>query len=99
MDQTAGSQEPLRTLGGYLDDGPDRPARILQPDWPRLVLAMGNSNGDIAMLEQIRGPDPIAAGITPHMRSTYGATHWLANQPRSRATPRRRGRSGSRAGR
>jgi hypothetical protein len=66
MDQTAGSQEPLRTLGGYLDDGPDRPARILRPRWPCLVLAMGNSNGDIAMFEQIRGPDPIAAGITAY---------------------------------
>jgi len=66
MDQTAGSQEILRTVGGYLDDGPGRPARILQLHWPRLVLAMGNSNGDIPVLEHIRGPDPIAVGITAY---------------------------------
>jgi len=68
MDQTAGSQETLRTVGGYLHDGLDKPARILQPHWPRLVLATANSHGDIPMLEQIRGPDPIAVGITAYKK-------------------------------
>ncbi|MGO9971752.1 MAG: hypothetical protein ACLP01_02750 [Solirubrobacteraceae bacterium] len=35
----------------YLDDGPQKPIRIWSRTGPRPVLAAGNSNGDIQMLE------------------------------------------------
>ena len=41
----------------YLDDGPQKPIRIWSRTGRRPVLAAGNSNGDIPMLEYTRHPD------------------------------------------
>jgi len=46
------------TLGrGYLDDGPEKPIRIWSRTGRRPLLAAGNTNGDIAMLEFTQHPD------------------------------------------
>jgi phosphoserine phosphatase len=41
----------------YLDDGPQKPVRIWSRTGRRPVLAAGNSNGDIPMLEFTQHPD------------------------------------------
>jgi phosphoserine phosphatase len=41
----------------YLDDGPEKPVRIWTRTGRRPVLAAGNSNGDIEMLEFTQHPD------------------------------------------
>lgn len=41
----------------YLDDGPQKPIRIWSRTGRRPVLAAGNSNGDIPMLEYAQHPD------------------------------------------
>jgi phosphoserine phosphatase len=41
----------------YLDDGPQKPIRIWSRTGRRPVLAAGNSNGDIAMLDFAQHPD------------------------------------------
>ena len=41
----------------YLDDGPEKPIRIWSRVGRRPLLAAGNSNGDIAMLEFTRHAD------------------------------------------
>jgi phosphoserine phosphatase len=41
----------------YLDDGPQKPIRIWSRTGRRPVLAAGNSNGDIPMLEYTQHPD------------------------------------------
>ena len=41
----------------YLDDGPEKPIRIWSRTGRRPVLAAGNSNGDIAMLDFTQHPD------------------------------------------
>jgi phosphoserine phosphatase len=41
----------------YLDDGPQKPIRIWSRTGRRPVLAAGNSNGDIAMLDFTQHPD------------------------------------------
>ena len=41
----------------YLDDGPQKPVRIWSRTGRRPVLAAGNSNGDIEMLEFTQHPD------------------------------------------
>jgi phosphoglycolate phosphatase-like HAD superfamily hydrolase len=41
----------------YLDDGPEKPVRIWSRTGRRPLLAAGNSNGDIAMLNFARHPD------------------------------------------
>ena len=41
----------------YLDDGPEKPVRIWTRTGRRPVLAAGNSNGDIEMLQYARRPD------------------------------------------
>jgi phosphoserine phosphatase len=40
-----------RPEADYLDDGPEKPVRIWNRTGRRPVLAAGNSNGDVAMLE------------------------------------------------
>ena len=52
----SGTQNP--TLGrGYLDDGPAKPIRIWSRTGRRPLLAAGNSNGDISMLDFTRHQD------------------------------------------
>ena len=46
----------------YLDDGPEKPVRIWSRTGRRPVLAAGNANGDIPMLEFTQHPDK------PHLR-------------------------------
>ena len=46
----------------YLDDGPQKPVRIWSRTGRRPVLAAGNSNGDIPMLDFTQSPDK------PHLR-------------------------------
>jgi phosphoserine phosphatase len=41
----------------YLDDGPEKPVRIWNRTGRRPLLAAGNSNGDVAMLEFTHHPD------------------------------------------
>jgi phosphoglycolate phosphatase-like HAD superfamily hydrolase len=41
----------------YLDDGPEKPVRIWNRTGRRPVLAAGNSNGDIEMLDYTQHPD------------------------------------------
>src|SRR4051812_35508352 len=41
----------------YLDDGPQKPIRIWSRTGRRPLLAAGNSNGDIAMLDFTQHPD------------------------------------------
>ena len=41
----------------YLDDGPEKPVRIWNRTGRRPLLAAGNSNGDVAMLEFTDHPD------------------------------------------
>jgi phosphoserine phosphatase len=41
----------------YLDDGPEKPVRIWSRTGRRPLLAAGNSNGDVAMLEFTHHPD------------------------------------------
>jgi phosphoserine phosphatase len=41
----------------YLDDGPEKPVRIWNRVGRRPILAAGNSNGDVAMLEFTHHPD------------------------------------------
>jgi hypothetical protein len=42
---------------GYLDDGPEKPVRIWSRTGRRPLLAAGNSNGDVEMLEFARHGD------------------------------------------
>ncbi|MGZ6669673.1 MAG: HAD family hydrolase [Solirubrobacteraceae bacterium] len=46
-----------RAEADYLDDGPRKPIRIWSRTGRRPVLAAGNSNGDIPMLEYTQHPD------------------------------------------
>jgi hypothetical protein len=46
-----------KAQGDYVDDGPQRPIRIWSRTGRRPVLATGNSNGDIPMLEFTQHPD------------------------------------------
>ncbi len=46
-----------RAEADYLDDGPQKPIRIWSRTGRRPVLAAGNSNGDIPMLEYTQHPD------------------------------------------
>src|SRR3954452_16846252 len=46
-----------QTAADYLDDGPEKPVRIWNRVGRRPVLAAGNSNGDIEMLEFTQHPD------------------------------------------
>jgi hypothetical protein len=41
----------------YLDDGPEKPVRIWTRTGRRPILAAGNSNGDIEMLDFTRHPE------------------------------------------
>ena len=41
----------------YLDDGPEKPVRIWSRIGRRPLLAAGNSNGDVAMLDFTRHAD------------------------------------------
>jgi phosphoserine phosphatase len=45
-----------RAAADYLDDGPEKPVRIWNRTGRRPVLAAGNSNGDIEMLDWTRHP-------------------------------------------
>jgi len=45
-----------RAAAAYLDDGPEKPVRIWNRVGRRPVLAGGNSNGDIEMLDWTRHP-------------------------------------------
>ena len=45
-----------RPAADYLDDGPEKPVRIWNRTGRRPVLAAGNSNGDIEMLDFTRHP-------------------------------------------
>jgi phosphoserine phosphatase len=45
-----------RAAADYLDDGPEKPVRIWNRVGRRPVLAAGNSNGDIEMLDWARHP-------------------------------------------
>jgi phosphoglycolate phosphatase-like HAD superfamily hydrolase len=47
----------------YLDDGPQKPVRIWSRTGRRPVLAAGNSNGDIEMLEFARHEDKPSLGL------------------------------------
>jgi phosphoserine phosphatase len=47
----------------YLDDGPQKPIRIWSRTGRRPLLAVGNSNGDIPMLEFIQHPDTPSLGV------------------------------------
>jgi phosphoserine phosphatase len=46
-----------RPEADYLDDGPEKPVRIWNRTGRRPLLAAGNSNGDVAMLEFTRHAD------------------------------------------
>jgi phosphoserine phosphatase len=46
-----------RAEADYLDDGPQKPVRIWSRTGRRPVLAVGNSNGDVPMLEFSQHPD------------------------------------------
>jgi phosphoglycolate phosphatase-like HAD superfamily hydrolase len=46
-----------QTAADYLDDGPEKPVRIWNRVGRRPVLAAGNSNGDIEMLDFTQHPD------------------------------------------
>src|SRR3954471_17529039 len=47
----------------YLDDGPQQPIRIWSRTGRRPLLAVGNSNGDIPMLEFTRHPHRLFLGV------------------------------------
>jgi phosphoserine phosphatase len=51
-----------RAAADYLDDGPEKPVHIWARTGRRPVLAAGNSNGDVEMLDWTRHPD------LPHLR-------------------------------
>ena len=51
----------------YLDDGPEKPVRIWSRTGRRPLLAAGNSNGDVAMLEFTQHPSkPILRLLVLH---------------------------------
>ena len=52
----------------YLDDGPQKPVRIWSRTGRRPVLAAGNSNGDIPMLEFTQHPDKPSPPAAPAAR-------------------------------
>jgi hypothetical protein len=53
----AGGTIMRKAEADYLDDGPQKPVRIWSRTGRRPVLAAGNSNGDIPMLEFTQHPD------------------------------------------
>ena len=65
----------------YLDDGPEKPVRIWSRTGRRPVLAGGNSNGDIEMLDWTRHPS-----------HAHAAAARAARRRRARVRLRRRGR-------
>ena len=72
----------------YLDDGPEKPVRIWNRTGRRPLLAGGNSNGDVAMLE-----------FTYRARQAHASTPRASRRCRARVRLRRRCREGTRTGR
>ena len=66
-----------KAAADFLDDGPQKPVRIWSRTGRRPVLAAGNSNGDIPMLDFAQQPD------TPHLRPLV----LLDDADRESATP------------
>ena len=54
---TAAARSRTRPSVDYLDDGPQKPIRIWSRTGRRPLLAAGNSNGDIPMLDFAQHPD------------------------------------------
>ena len=51
------ARSPTGPSADYLDDGPEKPIRIWSRTGRRPLLAAGNSNGDIPMLDFTQHPD------------------------------------------
>lgn len=50
----------------FFDDGPEKPVRIWSRIGRRPILAVGNSNGDLEMLEYLRGTGPTLSMLVHH---------------------------------
>lgn len=77
----------------YLDDGPQKPIRIWSRTGRRPVLAAGNSNGEIPMLEFTAHEDkPVSASYscttTPSVSSTTPGAPSRRSKSRTRAASR-----------
>ena len=83
-----------KAAADYLDDGPEKPVRIWNRTGRRPVLAGGNSNGDIEMLDWTRHADlPTLRLLVLHDDAEREFDYVPGRSGRSSAPPRTTGPS------